>query len=239
MGIDAPPNCTQVGDNDHQSPQHSATERPDAPYRALVWIVALLTPVVLVLTTVRLLIFPVFLNFEYNTPNFPADTYGFTIEDRLYWSEITMDYLLNPEGISFLADLRFEDGATVYNQRELGHMVDVKNALKGALAVWRLSVGLWAWRGNWLTSYRQGLSRGGWLTVLLVAAILFFVMLSFGVFFTAFHNVFFQPGTWRFLYSDTLIRLFPERFWRDIFIYVGGLSLVGGLALGYGFRRIS
>jgi uncharacterized membrane protein len=53
----------------------------------------------------------------------------------------------------------------------------------------------------------------------------------------AFHNVFFEPGTWKFLFSDTLIRLFPQRFWQDLFLIVGGLSLVGGLALGIGLRR--
>ena len=62
------------------------------------------------------------------------------------------------------------------------------------------------------------------------------MLASFGVFFVAFHQVFFDPGTWIFLWSDTLIRLFPERFWRDVFIYVGVLSLAGGLALGFGFR---
>ena len=36
-----------------------------------------------------------------------------------------------------------------------------------------------------------------------------------------------------FEWSDTLIRMFPERFWRDIFILVGALSLGGGLALAY------
>jgi len=61
-----------------------------------------------------------------------------------------------------------------------------------------------------------------------LAAILLFVLLAFGVIFVAFHNVFFPPGTWTFLYSDTLIRLFPERFWRDTFIAVGVVAAVPG-----------
>jgi integral membrane protein (TIGR01906 family) len=96
---------------------------------------------------------------------------------------------------------------------------------------------LWARRGSWSQAYIAGLARGGWLTAGLVVLLLLIVFLSFGVFFVAFHNVFFEPGTWIFNYSDTLIRLFPERFWRDIFIYVGLLSLGGGLALGLGLRR--
>jgi uncharacterized membrane protein len=62
------------------------------------------------------------------------------------------------------------------------------------------------------------------------------VLLSFNVLFVAFHNVFFQAGTWMFLFSDTLIRLFPERFWRDTFIAVGVLSGGAGLAIAYFLR---
>ena len=104
----------------------------------------------LILTSVRLLMTPAFVQVEYRTPNFPADRYGFTREDRLNWSLIALDYLLNDEGISFLGDLRFEDGTQVYNERELGHMVDVKKVLEVALIVWYASIagvlllGLWA-----------------------------------------------------------------------------------------------
>jgi integral membrane protein (TIGR01906 family) len=212
-------------------------------YRGISWLVTILVPVALVLTAVRLMMTPVFLRLEYNTPNFPPDSYGFTKEDRLYWSRFALDYLLNEAGISYLGDLRFKDGTLVYNERELRHMVDVKNVVRGALLVWYLSLaallilGVWAWLGRWLDDYRRGLRRGGWLTVILLGLIIFFVLLSFGVVFVAFHNVFFAEGTWMFLWSDTLIRMFPERFWRDIFIYVGFLAMAGGIGMGLGLGR--
>lgn len=227
-----------------------STEKQPAPtvptsimHQVLPWIVTLLIPAAIVLTGVRLLFFPTFLHLEYNMPGFPDDPFGFTLEDRLYWSQIAMEYLLNDAGIEFLGELKFEDGSTVYNERELRHMVDVKKAIKMTLNVWYLSLagllglGIWTWRSGWAALYRQGASRGGWLTVILIAAILASVFAAFGVFFVAFHNVFFEAGTWMFLFSDTLIRLFPERFWRDIFVYVGMFSLVVGLALGLGLRR--
>jgi hypothetical protein len=34
------------------------------------------------------------------------------------------------------------------------------------------------------------------------------------------------------LYSDTLIRLFPLRFWQDIVLYIAALATLLGLGLG-------
>lgn len=234
-----------------QSPVYELIEslRPqdDIPieknYPLLSWLVTLIVPIALVLSGVRLLLTPLFIQVEYRTPNFPADPFGFTVEDRLYWSQIALDYLLNNQGIEFLGDLRFADGSPVYNQRELAHMIDVKTVVRYALFVWYgsllalLILGFVAWLGRGWQSYRHGLARGGWLTVFLVAAILLFVLLGFGIFFVLFHDIFFDPGTWTFAFSDTLIRLFPERFWRDAFLAVGGFALVTGFLLALGFRK--
>ena len=202
-----------------------------------------LVPVILVLASVRVLLNPAFLSFEYNTPKFPPDTYGFTLEDRLYWSNIDLDYLLNQEGISFLGDSILLMALLSIILRELQHMVDVKIVLQKTLLIWYFSLGamfllgIWAWRGGWLNFYFHGLSRGGFATSALILLIIAFMLFGFRIFFVAFHQVFFQTGTWIFNYRDTLIRLFPERFWRDIFIYVGILSLAGGLVLGFVLRN--
>jgi len=236
---------------------HKSTKLPQTLRIILSWIVTLLVPVVLILTAVRLLITPAFVIVEYNMPGFPPDRYGFTKEDRLYWAQIAADYLVNDEDISFLADLHFPNGATtppetcqfmddctlVYNERELQHMVDVKNVVQSAQNVWLISLvvlvglALWAWLGNWVWDYTVGLGRGGWLTVIIVASLLLLVIMAFGLIFVEFHNVFFEPGTWRFYYSDTLIRLFPERFWRDTFLAVGLMAGGAGFVIGYFLGR--
>jgi integral membrane protein (TIGR01906 family) len=211
--------------------------------RVLPWVVMVLVPVVLVLTAVRLLLNPAFLIYEYNTPGFPQDPIGFTREERLHWAGIALEYLVNQEGIEFLGDLRFDDGRPVYNDRELRHMVDVKQAVQATLWVWRLSMialvalSIWAWQGGWAAELREGLRRGGWLTVFLLLGILVLVLFAWRFFFVLFHNIFFEEGTWMFEFTDTLIRLFPERFWSDIFIIIGGFALLFGLALGLGLRR--
>jgi integral membrane protein (TIGR01906 family) len=209
-------------------------------------IAIILVPIVLILTSVRLVLNPWFLEFEYRTPNFPADSYGFSQEERLRYARIALDYLLNEEDISFLAEQRFpageqapppscammEDCTRMYNQRELQHMVDVKEVVQASLKVWYgamlilMVLGVWAWRGEWVEDYRWALARGGLLTLILIFGVLLLVLAAFGVFFVAFHEVFFEAGTWTFLWSDTLIRLFPERFWRDTFLVVGGVSIL-------------
>jgi integral membrane protein (TIGR01906 family) len=225
----------------------------------LSWLVTLLIPVILVIGAVRIVLNPWYLEFEYRTPAFPADPYGFTQQDRLEYAGLALEYLLNDAGIEFLGDLRFPDGVQVpepscsymvdcsfqYNQRELKHMLDVKNVLNAALTVWIVSLvavvllGVWAWLGGWRREYLRGLSRGGLLTLILIAVILVLVLTAFSVFFVAFHNVFFAEGTWLFMFSDTLIRLFPQRFWRDTFLTVGGLAVIMALLVWWAGRKFN
>jgi ABC-type uncharacterized transport system permease subunit len=72
-------------------------------------------PVTLLLTSVRLLLTPAFVRLDYGLPGFPPDPYGFTAAERLQGAGIALEYLLNDEPISFLGDLRFDDGSPVYN----------------------------------------------------------------------------------------------------------------------------
>jgi integral membrane protein (TIGR01906 family) len=122
-------------------------------------------------------------------------------------------------------------------------MIDVKLVVQAAMNFWYVSLAgllfllLWALRGGWTDTFLQGLARGGWLTIFAVGAVILFVLIGFGFFFVFFHDVFFDPGTWMFEYSDTLIRLFPERFWRDAFLAIGMISVLGGLGLALGLRR--
>jgi integral membrane protein (TIGR01906 family) len=208
--------------------------------KVLSWFVALLLPVALTFLGLRLLLTPAFPEIEYRMPGFPTDEYGFSLQDRLHWSRISIDYLLNDADISFLGDLTFPNGAALFNGRELSHMQDVKNVVQPVLwvgyGVWFLVLGfgLWARFGGWWPEYVRGVWRGGWLTVGLVVVIGIFAGISFWQFFTVFHELFFTGNSWQFLYSDTLIRLFPMRFWQDAFLFAGVVDVLGGLALGLG-----
>ncbi|HLU08504.1 MAG TPA: TIGR01906 family membrane protein, partial [Oceanobacillus sp.] len=191
-------------------------------------------PVLLVLISARLVMSEVFLQFEYNRPGFPEDYYGMTREQRLHYAPFAVAYLLNGEGIDFLADLKFPDGEPLFNARELRHMQDVKTVTQIAFAVAVVSGLLALASAVYLysrsrTTLRKSLFQGSILTLAIVAAIIIVAILNWNYFFTLFHTLFFESGTWYFLYSDSLIRLFPEQFWFDAALTIGAFTVLGAL----------
>ncbi len=216
----------------------------------LSWFVSLITPLFLLGLGLRILLTPVFYQVEYNMPYFPVDEYGMTKQERLQWAPFAINYLVNNEDISYLGNLQFEDGSPVYNERELSHMHDVKIVTKGALNAWYASIillialGAWAKAGQGASAFRLGLRRGGWWMIGiagLIAGIAGVGILInpdvFWQFFTLFHKVFFEGDSWLFYFSDSLIRLFPMRFWQDAFLWAAVIALGGGLGLALGLRE--
>src|SRR6266540_3921123 len=120
----------------------------------LSWLVTILIPLVLIGLAIRVLLSPIFYKIEYNMPYFPPDDYGFTQADRLKWAPYAVNYLVNNADISYLGDLKFDDGRPLFNERELSHMSDVKRVTQAALRMWYLSLavliafGGWAWFGD-------------------------------------------------------------------------------------------
>ena len=208
----------------------------------LSWFVVLLIPLAVIMLAARLLMTPVFLETEYRLPGFPEDSFGFTLQDRLQWSKPSVEYLINSAGIDFLGNLHFADGTPIYNQRELSHMADVKRVVQNLLRLWYADLallallGLWAWNAGWMQAYLRGCKRGGFLTAGVLLVLAGFASISFWQFFTWFHSLFFSGDTWLFEYSDTLIRLFPIRFWQDAVAFIGGFTILVGLLLGFGLK---
>jgi len=212
------------------------------------WII-LAVPILLVIGSVRLVMTPLFLQLEYTRPGFPEDTYGFTTEDRLLYAPYTLNYLMNGEDIDYLGDLRLpgdkcfpptsaELECPMYNDLELRHMHDVKGVTRTAFFV-----GIWGGlisviavivllRVDTSLHYLQlGLLQGSMLTLMLIAAIIIGAIAAWRFFFDLFHEVLFEEGTWRFYFSDTLIRLFPEQFWFDAALTVGGITVIAAMII--------
>jgi integral membrane protein (TIGR01906 family) len=200
-------------------------------------VIGILLPFVLILTNVRVILTPIFVSVEYSTPGFPADSYGFTRDERVQFAQLARIYLLNDAGPEFLTDQRDAEGNRLYNPRELSHMIDVKRLVQRALTFWGavtvilVGTALIGWRFGEPGTARQGFRLGARITFAAMLVLVALLVVSFSILFTGFHTVFFEPGTWVFYYSDTLIRLFPMRFWRDVFALLMLLTLAEAAGL--------
>lgn len=185
---------------------------------------------------------PLFLEIEYRMPSFPKDPYGFTLEERLQWSKRTLRHLLQASNADYcsecnLGGAELENGKPLYNQQEWRHMDDVHKLILWALRIWKIAflalflLALFSWRTANMAAYYRALRRGAWLTLFLIGAIVLFSVIAFNLFFDLFHRLLFNAGTWTFYESDTFIRLFPERFWQDVFLWAGAIIIIQLLAL--------
>ncbi|MGC9349332.1 MAG: TIGR01906 family membrane protein [Anaerolineae bacterium] len=210
-------------------------------------IIVVAVPVVLTMTAVRILTLPWYPAWAYEQPGFPDDPLGMPHQERLRLARAAIRYLNVRRGSGLLRDLRLPDGSRAFNERELEHMDDVKVVydrltllavvlLGGAIAA-GLGSALW---GESCEVWRA-LAHGGGVTLVILLALGLWMSVGFGQFFTFFHGLFFESGTWVFRYSDTLIRLFPLPFWQYAGLMIAGavsLTAIVLLAAGMlGFRR--
>ncbi|NWG16659.1 MAG: TIGR01906 family membrane protein [Chloroflexi bacterium] len=229
------------------TPSAPGQDKPPLALRLVALCITLATPILLVMFSVRLVMTPLFLQLVYNRPGFPADFYGFTTQERLRYAPRALEYLLNAEDISYLGNMRFADGQSMYNARELHHMQDVKWVTQVAFIVVLvlailITVMIVALIRKKQTRplLRRALLHGSLLTLAAIFAIVIVAIFNWNVFFNAFHQFFFESGTWRFQYSDTLIRLFPEQFWFEAVLAIGCLTFVAaGLVYLLAGRRKS
>jgi integral membrane protein (TIGR01906 family) len=223
--------------------------------RIVRWLVVVAIPLLLTLGTLRLIIiwdWPSYPSFEYG--RIQPDRYGFTPDERLELAEATLDYLRAQapadEAIVMLETLRLPGSEeSLYNQREIGHMLDVKRladvfaGLQWPLAL--IAVGSLLLLLIDTQRRRQGyraILQGGMLTTGALLTVIILIGVAWNFVFVQFHEILFPADTWTFAYTDSLIRLFPERFWFDFGLLWTGAVFIEGLilaALGFWLIRSS
>ena len=217
------------------------------------WIIIIGIPILLTLWTVRFLI-------AWNSPSFPeleygrieSDQYGFSDDERIEFAEATLEYLRQSDPaedvIHMLEDLRLPgSNQSLYNQREIGHMIDVKhlvdlfNQIFKVLGIFTLAglIYLMARSETRIDAYKA-VMYGGLLTTGILLVMVVLILIAWSFVFVQFHELLFPPDTWTFAMSDSLIRLFPEQFWFDFGVLWTVGILVQGVILalvGYGLQR--
>ena len=130
------------------------------------------------------------------------------------------------------------DGSPAFDERELTHMQDVRSlfvplqwgGLAVMLALAILAVALA--RTRLRTVVPRGLLVGALATLGIALIAVPLILLGFDDFFTGFHEMLFEGDSWRFSSTDTLIRIYPERFWEDVSTLAAGFTVAQALLLG-------
>jgi len=186
-------------------------------------LIAVLVPPTLIANALAVLATDTFVRYELGRDGFPPDRYGLTSDEREELAVLGLRSIEpGSDGIVLLERARLPDGSPAFDERELDHMEDVRALfvpiLRGRLVV-ILSVAILAvalLRTRLRAVVPRGLLAGALATLAIAVLLVPAILLGFDGFFTRFHEVFFEGESWRFSNTDTLIRLYPERFWEDV-----------------------
>lgn len=202
----------------------SAARRIAAP------LVALATVVAIVAAAVALFFNPVWVAMEQDRTGVPAIIGFSAAEVHAATNSILAEFVFGPG--TFAVEV---DGRPVLNERERGHMADVRAVVIAFAALVVLAVTVlvaasrtarprtWVWQA---VAVGAGVLAGG----VLVAGV--FVLLFFEAAFEFFHRLLFPAGSYTFdPTTDRLVQLFPMTFWSETSIALAIVLLVLSLAV--------
>ena len=209
--------------------------------------IALLVPPLLMVNGMRVLANDWFVRFEYGRDGFPPDRYGMPRSERTRLALIGLRSIEPREhaGGELLRQARLRDGTPAFRAKELRHMSDVRRIvgllfpLQPAILALVAAIATAGTTAPRLVA--RGLQVGAALTLALAAVTAILVALDAVAFLDGFHTLFFEGESWRFAETDTLRRLYPDRFWSDTAILLGigaaGQALLIGAAATAWRRR--
>jgi integral membrane protein (TIGR01906 family) len=193
--------------------------------RAASVLTGLATAVVIVTLAVLPFLTPPWVSFEQGRADAAAWT-GFTTSD------------LDAATGSILSDLVFGPprfdvqvaGRPVLDERERGHMRDVRTVFSGlfVLAAASLVVLLVARRRTDRAATRRAVRRGAVVLAAAVVTLGVVALVAFDGLFETFHRLLFPAGSYDFdPATERLVQLFPFQFWQETAIVVGVVIVAG------------
>lgn len=200
-------------------------------------LVAAATIVVLVAVAVGLFFNPIWIAFEQDRTGAPA-LLGFTPDQtRSVTNSILAEFVVGPGTFAVRVN-----GGLVLNDRERGHMADVRGVVSGfaILALSAVAVLVVAARAarsprTWI--WRAVFAGAGTLAAAVVVAGVFAV-LFFDAAFELFHRLLFPAGSYSFdPTAERLVQLFPMAFWFETSAALVAALLGLSLALAAIARR--
>jgi integral membrane protein (TIGR01906 family) len=210
--------------------------------RAVVIVLAVLIavslPAMLIVNGFRVLATDAFVGWELRRDGFPPDPYGLATEQRVALARTGLASIEpGSEGIALLERATLPDGSGAFQEREVSHMRDVRTLFDAALRLQLIAalaiaaLALVLLRTRLRTAVPAGLLAGSLATLGIALLLVPLILFGFDGFFTRFHEIFFSGDSWLFADSDTLIRIYPERFWTDVSRYTAAMTVAQALVL--------
>lgn len=188
---------------------------------------------------------------EYQKAN-TATSIGISQDGLLRITQDVIDYLQDKRDTMQREEIIQGENRLVFNERELAHMVDVKNLFLGGrmlamgsavlLLILLLLLKFVLPRGKAGVRYRWALRTWNfvWLGFMLLGT---WVAIDFEGAFIAFHKVFFSNELWQMWPTDVLIQMVPETFFFSAVLKIGiifvGLMLLTMILCFYLKKRES
>ena len=208
-----------------------------------------LVPVLLITSSVRFVI---------NLPalySYGFDKYGIAEYTRIERGDLIAagaqirDYFNNDE--EDLIIRTFVGGVLVeslYNEREVHHMRDVKALVRGVYLVQMLAllyiavyiaVGFWLRRGDFWQTLGRDVSGGGKLTLALVGIVGLLALVGFNRLFLLFHLISFSNNLWMLdPRRDYLIAMFPQGFFFEATMLIAFCTIAAAAVLAVAPRIV-
>ena len=135
----------------------------------------------------------------------------------------------------------FGQKQNLFNHREISHMKDVKDLVRGVYILAVASslyitaialIGFCLQKGKFVLLLSKQISWGGGLTLMLLVVFGIAALVGFDSLFLKFHQLSFANDFWRLdPRTDYLVRIFPQGFWFDATIWVTIRVIVAALIL--------
>ncbi len=173
-----------------------------------------LFPILLTLFVVRLAFTDIYVEFLYKRVDLPPDPMPYEL--RLSIAKLGLRSVLSDSGME-----EFKSSG-IFKEREIKHMEDVKRLLSFFFGFLYITLPIWLLGFFSLKSIKdmgKVLFFGGLLLEVFVLFVLIVSAVNYDWLFTAFHNLFFDPYSWRFRDEDMLLRVYPMDFWFKATLY--------------------
>ncbi len=210
---------------------------------ALTALIVVALPLILVGNAVWLLLNSLFVEAQYALPGFPVDPDGVQDPARTELAKTGVASIRpGSEGVALLEAARLPNGEPAFDAREVRHMADVRSLVTGLTIAWAVALAGAVAAGVALRrlaepdALRRALFRGALVTVVGMVLLGLLMAVSFETFFEGFHELLFEPGTWRFSDADTLRQLYPDAFWSIAGATVAVLVLAQAAAIAIPLR---